>query len=69
MVMVRVLTLAGCPLANSQNLPNNELTYTCSNNPSGTETRGVVIVHPDFQGWLRVQVTSLRTSMKRSPTF
>jgi hypothetical protein len=57
MDMVRVLSLAGCPVAKSQNLPNNELAYTCSNAPSGTETRGVVLVHPNYQGWLRVQVT------------
>ena len=54
---VATLDLAGCPLASSQDLPNNELTFTCNNAPSGLETRGVVLVHPDYQGWLRVQVT------------
>jgi len=51
------LQAAGCPLASSHNLASNELTYTCSNAPSGTETRGVVIVRPAYQGWLKVQVT------------
>jgi hypothetical protein len=56
--LTNALGAARCSVTSSQPLSNSEELFTCDNPPTGTETRGLIVVRPYATGWFAVSVTA-----------